>query len=364
MTTMQKTFALLLVALSLVLVYFLQPILAPFLAGIVLGYLGDPLVDRLERLRINRTAGVLLVFLVFILVLGAAMLVILPMVARELGALIRNIPAFIGWLQETASPWLLTRFGVDPFDVNFDHLATQVKDNWQQAGGVVGTLLAGATESSLAFLGTLGVVGLTPVVAFYIMRDWDDIMARIHEMIPREFEGTFVKLCRECDEVLGAFLRGQLLIMFLLGCIYALGLYIVGLDLAILIGMLAGLASIVPYLGFFVGILAASLAAIFQFQEGIYLLYVAIVFGIGQVLEGTVLTPLLVGDRIGLHPVAVIFAVLAGGQLFGFVGVLLALPVAAVIMVFLRYLHAHYLQSQYYGSAGQPGESRDGELKE
>lgn len=350
MSTLQKTFVLLLCAVSLVLIYFLQPILAPFLAGIILGYLGDPLVDRLEKYRVNRTLGVLVVFLVFTAVFATALLVILPKVASELGELIRSIPAFLQWLQETVSPWLVASFGVDPFDVRFDSLASQVKDHWQQAGGVIGALLTYATQSSIAFMGALGMVGLTPVVAFYIMRDWDLIISRIHEMIPREMEPTAVKLCQECDEVLGAFLRGQLLIMFLLGCIYSLGLYFVGLDLAILIGMLAGLASIVPYLGFIVGILAASVAALFQFQDLIFLVYVAIVFGIGQTLEGTVLTPLLVGDRIGLHPVAVIFAVLAGGQLFGFVGVLLALPVAAVVMVFIRHFHEQYLASEYYGA--------------
>ena len=150
--------------------------------------------------------------------------------------------------------------------------------------------------------------------------------------------------------MLGAFLRGQLLIMFLLGVVYALGLYAVGLELAILIGMLAGLASIVPYLGFFVGIIAATVAAMFQFQDPVYLVYVGIVFLIGQALEGWVLTPWLVGDKIGLHPVAVIFAVLAGGQLFGFVGILLALPLAAVVMVFVRYLYTRYLGSEYYGA--------------
>ena len=356
MTTIQKTFALLLVALALVLVYFLQPILAPFLTGIVIGYLGDPLVDRLEEMKVNRTVGVLIVFLVFGSVLAAGLLVILPMVARELGALIRSIPAWVEWLQQAASPWLVANFGVDPFDVNFDELAVQVKDNWQQAGGIVGAILARVTASGFVFLGTLGVVGLTPVVAFYLMRDWDDFLSRIREMVPRDLEPTFVELCRECDEVLGAFLRGQLLIMFLLGCVYATGLYLVGLELAILIGMLAGLASIVPYLGFFVGIIAAAVAAMFQFQDMIYLLYVAIVFGIGQALEGWVLTPWLVGEKIGLHPVAVIFAVLAGGQLFGFVGILLALPIAAIVMVFIRHLHTSYLSSHYYEKP-VPGEA-------
>lgn len=368
MTTVQKTLAVLTIGLSLGLIYFLKPILTPFLAGIIIAYLGDPLVDRLEKFRVNRTLAVLIVFLVFVAIIGTAFLVILPMIAQELASLVRDIPDFLAWLQETASPWLVATFGIDPFGFKFDHLATQVFENWQKAGGVVGAILSEVTRSGFAFLGALGVIGLTPVVAFYMMRDWDDIMLRIREMVPREQEPRFVRLGQECDEVLGAFLRGQLLIMFLLGCVYAFGLYLVGIDLALLIGMLAGLASIVPYLGFFVGIIAAAIAAMFQFQDMTYLGYVAIVFVVGQAIEGWVLTPLLVGDKIGLHPVAVIFAVLAGGQLFGFVGILLALPIAAVVMVFVRHLHESYLSSQYYsenrgadliGKTGEKGGESD-----
>ena len=353
MTTLQKTFVLLMCVVVLVLVYFLNSILAPFLAGIIIAYLGDPLVDKLEEVRVHRAIGVLLVFLAFGAVLGAAMLVILPLMVRELADLIGNIPLFLEWLQETASPWLVTRFGIDPFDVDLDNIANGVMGNWQKTGGIVGAVLTRVTQSGFAFLGALGVVGLTPVVAFYMMRDWDLIMARILDMVPRDAEPSVISLCKECDEVLGAFLRGQLLIMILLGIVYAIGLYAVGLDLAILIGMLAGLASIVPYLGFFVGIVAASIAAMFQFQDPVYLGYIGIVFLIGQALEGWVLTPWLVGDKIGLHPVAVIFSVLAGGQLFGFVGILLALPLAAVVMVFVRSLHKSYLGSDYYDT-GDP----------
>jgi predicted PurR-regulated permease PerM len=359
MSTLQKTFALLTIVVSLVLIYFLQPILAPFLTGAIVAYLGDPLVDRLQKLGVNRTLGVLIVFLLFMSVFVVALLVLLPLIARETAELIRNIPTYIAWMQQTLSPWLMTTFGVDPFDLDYDGLVHQLKENWQSAGGLVGTLVGQATRSGFALMSALGMIALTPVVAFYIMRDWDLLTTRIREMVPRDVEPAFVQLCLECDEVLGAFLRGQLLIMFLLGCIYALGLYIVGLDLAILIGLLAGLASIVPYLGFFVGIIAAAVAAMFQFQDVSVLIYVAVVFGIGQVLEGWVLTPWLVGDKIGLHPVAVIFAVLAGGQLFGFVGVLLALPAAAVIMVFIRHLHDSYLSSEYYDQSeeagGEPG---------
>ena len=348
MTTLGKTFLLLTIFSLFVSIYLLQPILMPFLVGMALAYLGDPLVDRLEGLGAGRTTGVFIVFVVFLLMVVGVILVLLPILAKEIAALIQNIPQAVVLLQETTSPFLMANFGIDPFDLNLDELKAKLASNWQQAGGIAGQVLTRVTASSFVLLTTIANLALIPVVAFYLLRDWDILVGKVREMIPRDMENTAVGLVSECDEVLSAFLRGQLLIMFILGCIYALGLYFVGLDLAFLIGMLAGLASIVPYLGFIVGIIAAAMAAMFQYHDLIYLVYIAIVFGIGQLLEGTVLTPLLVGDRIGLHPVAVIFAVLAGGQLFGFVGVLLALPVAAVTMVFIRYLHDQYKESEYY----------------
>lgn len=348
MSTLQATFVTLLIALVLALVWLLQPILTPFLVGIALAYLGDPLVDRFEAWRVNRTVGVLLVFAMFLALIASALLVLVPMLLREVSALVANIPAFVEWLQKTTSPMFMHYFGVDPFDIGVQGLKERLAQNWQQAGGVVSNLLTRVTASGFALAAWVANLALIPVVAFYLLRDWDRLVGAIHELIPRDIEPRAARLARECDEVLSAFLRGQLLIMFLLGVIYATGLAIVGLDLAILIGMLAGLASIVPYLGFAVGIVAASTAAVFQYHDLMHLVYVAIVFGFGQAMEGMVLTPLLVGDRIGLHPVAVIFAVLAGGQLFGFTGILLALPVAAVIMVFVRHAHERYKQSRWY----------------
>ena len=348
MSTIEKTFALLVVGTSLLAIYFLQPILPPFLVGIGLAYLGDPLVDRLEKSGMSRTLGVLLVFVVLLAILTAAFLVVVPVLFREIGSLIRDIPAGIAWLQQSASPYMLSTFGIDPFNVNLDILKDRLSENWEKAGGLMGRIIAEISASGYILAATIANIALTPVVTFYMLRDWDEIVQRVKEMIPRDSVESVVSLLEECDEVLSAFLRGQMLIMILLGCIYALGLTMVGLKLAILIGLMAGLASIVPYLGFFVGIVAASIAAIFQFHDLIPLIYVAIVFAVGQMLEGMVLTPWLVGDRIGLHPVAVIFAVLAGGQLFGFIGILLALPVAAVLMVFARHLHLRYIASEYY----------------
>ena len=202
----------------------------------------------------------------------------------------------------------------------------------------------------MVLVGWVANLVLIPVVAFYLLRDWDRLMACLRELLPRRIEPTVTALARESDEVLGAFFRGQLLVMLGLGTIYTLGLWIVGLDLALLVGLIAGLVSFVPYLGFIIGILLAGVLALIQFHDMAHLLGVVGVFAVGQAMEGMLLTPLLVGERIGLHPVAVIFAVLAGGQLFGFFGVLLALPVAAVIAVFLRHMRHHYVRSELYGN--------------
>jgi predicted PurR-regulated permease PerM len=189
---------------------------------------------------------------------------------------------------------------------------------------------------------------MIPIVAFYLLRDWDNLVARVRDLVPRRWLPTVTTLAGETDQVLAAFIRGQLSVMAALAVIYSLGLWIAGLDLALLIGLLAGLVSFVPYLGFIVGILAASLAVLVQTHELLPLVWILLVFGAGQMLESMWLTPWLVGNQIGLHPVIVIFAILAGGQLFGFVGVLLALPAAAVLAVLARHALRHWLNSRLY----------------
>ncbi len=332
------------------LIYELRPILMPFLVGAALAYFGDPLADRLEKVGLNRTLAVVVVFAGLFLVILIALLIVAPMLWRQIGELVAKIPNVLAWVRETALPWLEARFGISLAALDVEVLGRRLAANWSKAGGVLGVVLARTTESGLALIGWFANLALIPVVAFYLLRDWDVLMARIHAMLPRPYAATITQLARECDEVLSAFVRGQFLVMLGLGIIYSVGLWLIGLDLALLIGMLSGLASIVPYLGFIIGIVAATIAAFFQFGDILHLLLVWGVFGIGQVMESAVLTPLLVGDRIGLHPVAVIFAVLAGGQLFGFIGILLALPVAAVVMVLVRHGRDRYLNSSLYGA--------------
>ena len=215
-------------------------------------------------------------------------------------------------------------------------------------GSIMGRLFVKLTRSGQLLITWVAYLTLIPVVTFYLLRDWDILVGKVNDLIPRPYEKLLGKLAKQCDEVLAEFLRGQLLLMMVQAVIYTIGLWIVGLEFALLIGMLAGLVSFVPYLGFIVGFGVAGVAGFMQFHDIIHLVYILIVFGIGQVIEGMVLSPLLVGDRIGLHPVAVIFAVMAGGQLFGIVGVLLALPVAAIIVVLFRHVHERYLESNLY----------------
>ncbi|TCS42649.1 AI-2E family transporter [Reinekea marinisedimentorum] len=329
----------------------LSPILSPFLTAILLAYLGDPLVDRLESWKVSRTNGVIITFLVLTLVIVLSVLLIIPAVLQQIEHLINNIPVIANWITTVAVPYLESQLDIDLIEYDWAELTQNL--DWAATSNVVKTILSNVTQSSFAVLGAIGNLVLVPVVTFYLLRDWDLLVERLAELMPRYYIGTISGVASECHEMLGAFFRGQLLVMAAQGVMYSVGLMLIGLDLGLLIGMLAGLVSIVPYLGSIVGISAGLIAAFFQFGDWVHLLLVLAVFGIGQALEGTVLTPKLVGDRIGLHPVAVIFAVLAGGQLFGFVGILLALPAAAVLNVLLRRIHNSYRGSSLYGQAAK-----------
>ena len=335
------------------LIHELQPVLMPFLMAMVLAYLGDPLVDRLEARGLSRNWSVVLVFVLFSLLLLALLLVLVPLLGKQLVRLYELAPQMLDWLQGRVFPWLQKKLGLRYGFWRFDRLRLLLGEHMGQATDIASMLLSQVTSSSLALLAWLGNLLLIPVVSFYLLRDWDVMIGHLRNLLPRRREALVVRLAGECHEVIGAFLRGQLLVMLALALVYSGGLMLVGLELGVLIGLLAGLASIVPYMGFVVGCGAALLAALFQFGlDWYHLLGVLAVFGVGQLLEGMWLTPTLVGDRIGLHPVAVIFAILAGGQLFGFTGVLLALPVAAVIMVLLRHVHEFYKLSALYGQSG------------
>ncbi|MDO6562270.1 AI-2E family transporter [Amphritea sp. 1_MG-2023] len=348
MSDSQRWFFLIVGVVVALLLYLLQPILSPFVVAALLAYLTDPVADRLEARGLSRTLSVVVVFLIMTTVLLLLVIWLLPKLGYQLQVMIKMVPQVVSMIQTSWIPWLEAHTGVSLAGFDLQSLQALISGHWQQTGSLVKGVFSSVSESGLAVVAWVANLVLIPVVMFYLLRDWDVMMDKIGHLLPRNVEKKVTLWANECDEVLGAFIKGQLLVMLALGVIYALGLWFIGLDLALLVGMLAGLASIVPYMGFIVGIVAAGVAAMLQFNDITVLAWVAVVFGVGQALEGMLLTPLLVGDRIGLHPVAVIFAIMAGGQLFGFVGILIALPVAAVIMVLLRHLHQGYKSSKLY----------------
>jgi predicted PurR-regulated permease PerM len=335
------------------LIYLLAPVITPFAAAAALAYIGDPLVDRMERISIRqwafpRTLAVVLVFTLMIAVLVILLLVIIPLLVDQFRQLAVRLPDYLDWLSSTAIPWIAGQLGFDAS--NFDAAkATEVlKSYWKEISGAAFNVLETLGKGGQTILRWVTNLVLIPVVTFYLMRDWDLLISGIHDLLPRNLVDRVAGLAREIDQVLGAFVRGQLMVMLALGLIYALGLWLIGIDMAFLIGLGAGLLSIVPYLGSIVGLTVAAIAALFQYHDLLHLLLVLVVFGGGQMAEGMFLTPRLVGDRIGLHPVIVIFAVLAGGQLFGFLGILLALPAAAALNVLVRHAHDSYRSSALY----------------
>jgi len=330
------------------LLWLLGPILMPFAAGALLAYLGNPLVGRLMRLGLSRIWAVSLSFFSLVLAIVVALVLVLPLLWQQIVYLEQRLPRVLRWFNREAIPWIEQHLHLRIDRLDMDLITEWLSSYWVEAGSAAGTVLAQVARSGMDFVALAGMLALVPVVTFYLLLDWDELLARIRNLIPRPLLPRVTLMAGECDEVLAAFLRGQLLVMLALGVVYWLGLQLIGLKLALMIGLLAGLASIIPYFGFAVGILAGSVAALVQFGSFHAVLMVWGVFAVGQAIEGWLLQPYLIGDKIGLHPVAVIFAIMAGGQLFGFVGMLLALPAAAVIMVLLRHAHERYQQSTLY----------------
>ncbi|HQU15423.1 MAG: hypothetical protein B7Z66_07500 [Chromatiales bacterium 21-64-14] len=330
------------------LVYLLGPVLTPFLISALLAYMAAPFTDRLERLLahigLGRSSAVLVTFLLMVLALALILLLMMPLVGREMAMLLDRLPTLAEWAQFSAMPWLQQHLGINIAGLN----ATSIGKLLSQYTGTLSSVARDAISSGSAVVGWLINIVLVPVVTFYLLRDWHGLTERAQDILPRRYAAGIVRLTHECDEVLAAFFRGQLLVMLSLGLLYAVGLWAIGLQDALAVGVIAGVLSFVPYLGVISGVLLALLSALVQGMTPVLGLGVLAVFAIGQMMEGFVLTPRMVGERIGLHPLVVIFAIMAGGALFGFVGVLLALPVSAAIKVLLGYGYARYKRSHLY----------------
>ena len=343
---------LILSAIFLVLLYFLLPVLTPFLVAAVLAYMCDPLVDKLsivgyKKHVLGRTIATALVMLGLFGLITLLLLIIIPLLQKESMIIIERLPNIINNVRNYAEPLLQQYFGIN-LAIDSTQIQEILTKNWKTAGGIVGDVLQSAGTNSMMLIGIIANVLLLPVVLFYLLRDWDDLVAGIGNLIPRHLVGKTTKLAKEIDQMLAEFLRGQFTVMIIMSVFYAAGLLMVGLEMALPIGIIAGLLGFIPYLGPAIGLGLALLVGALHFNNLGQLVPVLMVFGVGQLIESNFITPKLVGDRIGLHPVVVIFALLAGGQLFGFVGVLLALPAAAIIAVFLHHTKDHYLDSETY----------------
>jgi predicted PurR-regulated permease PerM len=332
--------------------YVLSPILAPFLAGAILAYILNPLVARIAGSSVRRTLAVLFVLFLALLAVVAVLLIVLPLFTKELRLLAEKLPDLLRWLNQSAVPWLAQHLGIE-LQLDLESVKEMVSEAVKANQELLPRLLSSLQIGGMAILGIVVNLLLIPVVLFYLLRDWNNLLARIDGLIPRHLHGRARTIALEIDAVLAEFLRGQLLVMLVMAVYYVIALWIAKLQFALPIGLLTGLLVFIPYVGAVTGFVLGTLAALLQFNDFAGVAWVWVAFTLGQVLEGMVVTPILVGERIGLHPVAVIFALLAFGSLFGFFGVLLALPASAALLVALRHLRAAYLASPLYG--GQKG---------
>ena len=331
----------------LLLLFVLAPILSPFLLAAILAYICAPLVDRLEQMGLPRLLSVLLTLVLLSGIAAALVLILLPLLQEEAQQLGARLPDALRASNERLVPWLRQHFGIR-LRLDLASLPQLLADHRDTAQVLGAKLLDSLRIGGMALFGIFTNLLLAPVVLFYLLRDWHPLLARIEAAIPRPWHAHTARMLGDIDQVLAEFLRGQILVMLLLSAYYSLGLWLAGIPFALPLGLITGLLVFVPYLGYAIGLALAILVALLQFAGLGPLLGVLVVYAIGQGLESFVLTPLLVGKRIGLHPLAVIFALLAFAQLFGFFGVLLALPASAALLVGLRQVRESYLASRLY----------------
>jgi predicted PurR-regulated permease PerM len=361
--TLQRRIGFWLAALAtfIAFVYVLRDVLMPFAAGLVLAYLLDPLADRLERLGLGRLGATSIILVVFLALFVALLVVIVPLLATQVVQFLERAPSYITRLQtliaERGAP-LLERIGGEKVLADLER---QLGDVLSRGASWLGAFLAGLWSGGQALLGIVSLLVITPVVTFYLLLDWDKMIEKVDSWVPVNQRETVRMLARDMDTAISGFLRGQTLVCLILGAIYAVGLFLVGLNFGVLIGLAAGLISFIPYIGSLLGLVVAIGVALAQFwPEWTSIGMVLGVFAAGQFIEGNILQPKMVGDTVGLHPVWLMFALLAAGSLFGFLGLLLAVPVAAAIGVFARFALTRYLQSPLHGSGPAPAAKADG----
>nr|WP_271893935.1 AI-2E family transporter [Phyllobacterium sp. IY22] len=328
--------------------YLFSSILLPFVAGLVLAYFLDPVADHLQRLGLSRLLATIVILVLFVVTFALLLIILVPVLASQMSDFIVRLPSYVSRLQELIanrdSQWLKDFIGVDASVIR-----SSLDSLLQQGAGFLTTLLQSIWSSGKTLIDVVALFVVTPVVAFYMLLDWDRMVTEIDKLVPREHVHTVRVIARDMNKAIAGFVRGQGTVCLLLGIIYAVGLTVTGLNFGLLIGLFAGLISFIPYVGSLVGLLLALGVALVQFwPDYINVLYVAIAFGIGQFIEGNILQPKLVGSSVGLHPVWLMFALFAFGSLLGFTGMLIAVPTAAAVGVLVRFVIHRYQQSPLY----------------
>lgn len=345
--TRRWIFWLIVAALVFLFVYAIKAILLPFVVGILAAYFLDPAADRLERAGLSRNASTAVITLGFFSLITLLLIILSPMIYRQLSDFVQMIPQLIDDWRSVIEPKIDALLG----QVGSESLKN-AKDAMSDASGTIfgkaGTMVTNILASGAALINLVSLLVLTPVVSFYMLRDWDKVVAKVDELLPLAYADTIREQIAIIDDTISGFIRGTLNVMIVLGTFYAIALSVVGLDFAIIIGLIGGVMIIIPYAGTFISGLAAVGMAYLQFDTLPPVLIVLGIFVIGQMLEGYVLTPKLVGEKVGLHPLWLIFGMLAGATLFGFVGIFLAVPVTAVVGVLVRFAMQQYKQSDYY----------------
>ena len=353
--SVQKQFTIWMATLGLFVLclYLFRGILLPFVAGMALAYLLDPLADFFERVGMNRIWATISVLLLFVLLFLLMIVLIVPTLAHQMAGFAKDMPGYVAALQDlvlrqTASwlPEVLSEF--DATD-----LQSNIRDLVGQGASWTGKLIQSLWNGGQALIDMMALIVITPVVAFYMLYDWDRLVATIDHWVPRDHQYTVRRLAKQIDQSVSGFVRGQIMVGMILGIFYAVALSLLGLNFGLLIGLGAGIISFIPFAGALLGLLVSGGVAIVQFWPDPVPIAIALgIFGFGQFMEGNILQPRLVGERVGLHPVWLMFALLAFGSLFGFVGMLIAVPAAAAVAVIVRYVLEQYMQSSLYQGSG------------
>jgi predicted PurR-regulated permease PerM len=353
----QAIFWLVSIAVLVLFLYVFRSILLPFLAGLALAYFMDPVADFLERRGLSRLAATVVILLMFVVVFVIALVLVVPILATQLSEFIARFPGYMAQLQSAlSSTSLSTTWLSDYLGINPESLQDGLDELLKQGAGFLTTLVQGIWSSGKAVVDVAGLLVVAPVVAFYMLLDWDKMVARVDSWIPRDNVENVRRIGKDINTAIAGFVRGQGTVCIILGVFYAVGLTVAGLNFGLLIGLFVGLISFIPYVGSMVGLVLAVGVALVQFwPDWIMVMIIAVIFFVGQALEGNILQPKLVGGSVGLHPVWLMFALFAFGMLFGFVGLLIAVPASAAVAVLVRFALDKYLDSDLYAPSSSGG---------